>query len=198
MLPLSVVPQVINALWRGEHPAGTPSNTAPSKNCPRWKNDRKVTIQEIYDDLKIPDELLSGTYANGVMIGHTPSEFAFDFFTNFFPHSAVSSRIYLSAAQAPRLLDTLTRTYQDYLRRVAAAQAQHQLQQQQQQAQQAQQPPPRPPEAPNGRRTSSPSHLNPTMDPRITPSNRDPSPISTLRRPIDLQCESSGRRFSQH
>jgi hypothetical protein len=44
----------------------------------------------------LPDEELSGSYANGVMIGHTPSEFKFDFLTNLFPTSAVSARVFLS------------------------------------------------------------------------------------------------------
>ena len=37
------------------------------------------------------------------MIGHSAGEFSFDFLTNFFPQSAVSSRVFLSAGQAPRL-----------------------------------------------------------------------------------------------
>ncbi|MEZ6074926.1 MAG: hypothetical protein R3C56_04380 [Pirellulaceae bacterium] len=48
-------------------------------------------MQDIYDDLKIRDEFLSGAYANAVMIGHGPHEFSFDFITNFYPHSAVSA-----------------------------------------------------------------------------------------------------------
>ena len=43
---------------------------------------RPQTVQEIYDELKLPDNLLSGAYANGVMIGHTASEFKLDFLTN--------------------------------------------------------------------------------------------------------------------
>jgi len=72
---------------------------------------RQPTIQEIYDELKLPDEQLSGSYANAVMIGHTPGEFVLDFITNIFPRSAVSQRIYVSAAQYPRVLDTLTQAF---------------------------------------------------------------------------------------
>jgi hypothetical protein len=68
---------------------------------------RRPTPQEIYDDLKIPDHVLSGAYANGVMIAHGTSEFSFDFLTSFYPQSAVSARIFLAAGQVPRLLDSL-------------------------------------------------------------------------------------------
>jgi hypothetical protein len=68
---------------------------------------RRPTPQEIYDDLKIPDSVLSGSYANGVMIGHGASEFGLDFLTSFYPQSAVSARVFMAAGQIPRLLDSL-------------------------------------------------------------------------------------------
>jgi len=74
-------------------------------------NERRPTPQEIYDDLKIPDEVLSGSYANGVMIGHGASEFGLDFLTSFFPQSAVSCRVFLAAGQVPRLLESLTGSF---------------------------------------------------------------------------------------
>ena len=46
-------------------------------------------------------------YANGVMIGHGASEFGLDFLTSFFPQSAVSARVFVSAGQVPRLLESL-------------------------------------------------------------------------------------------
>ncbi len=76
---------------------------------------RQASAQEIYDDLKIRDELLSGSYANAVMIGHGPHEFSFDFITNFYPNSAVSARVFLAAGQVPRLYDSLRGTW-DQLR----------------------------------------------------------------------------------
>jgi len=75
---------------------------------------KQPPVEEVYDQLKIPDETLSGQYANAVMIGHTPAEFWFDFITNFYPRSAVSSRVYLSAPQVPRFLDTLSQAFQKY------------------------------------------------------------------------------------
>ena len=41
------------------------------------------------------------------MIGHGASEFGLDFLTSFFPQSAVSARVFVSAGQVPRLLDQL-------------------------------------------------------------------------------------------
>lgn len=73
---------------------------------------RQAAAQEIYDELKIRDELLSGSYANAVMIGHGPHEFSFDFITNFYPHSSVSSRVFLAAGQVPRLYDSLKNTWE--------------------------------------------------------------------------------------
>ncbi|MBW3598805.1 MAG: DUF3467 domain-containing protein [Planctomycetes bacterium] len=85
---------------------------------PQDPNQQRPTVQEIYDDLKLPDDVLSGAYANGVMISHAQSEFGFDFLTNFFPHSAVSCRVYLAAPQVPRLLDSLQNTFNQFQQRV--------------------------------------------------------------------------------
>jgi len=82
---------------------------------------RKPTIQEVYDELKMPDNLLAGAYANGVMVSHSPSEFCFDFIANFFPHSAVSARVYASVPQVPRLLEAFQNTFNEYQRRVLEA-----------------------------------------------------------------------------
>lgn len=72
---------------------------------------RQASAQEVYDDLKIRDELLSGAYANAVMIGHGAHEFSFDFITNFYPNSAVSARVFLAAGQVPRLYESLKGTW---------------------------------------------------------------------------------------
>ena len=82
------------------------------------------TAQEIYDELKIPDSVLSGSYANGVMIGHTASEFKLDFLSNLFPHSAVSARVFLSSPQVPRLLESLDSTWVQFQQRLRQQQQQ--------------------------------------------------------------------------
>ena len=102
---------------------------------PKPQQQNRPSIQELYDHFKLPDELLSGTYANSVLIGHSPSEFLFDFITGFFPTAAVSSRVYLSAQQVPRVVETLSAALVTFQKRF----------QQHQQQQQVQQRPPQPP-----------------------------------------------------
>ena len=117
VMPHPVLPQFIQALrtnfdmfaQRFGTPPELPRGTPPAK---------QPTAQEIYDELKLPDNLLSGAYSNGVMIGHTASEFKMDFLTNLFPHSAVSCRVYMSAPQIPRLIESLSGTFQQFQQRL--------------------------------------------------------------------------------
>lgn len=77
-------------------------------------NDNKQNPLNLYDDIVVPDEVQVGVYANGLIIGHTNSEFKLDFVSNMFPKSVVTSRIFMSAPQLVRLLDTLERTLQQF------------------------------------------------------------------------------------
>ena len=90
---------------------GNPANAANANQpngVPNPSNAlRRQNPQEVYDDLKLRDEILSGAYANAVMIGHGPYEFSFDFITNFYPQSAVSCRVYLASGHIYRLLESL-------------------------------------------------------------------------------------------
>ena len=76
------------------------------------------TIQEIYDDLKMTDEVHVGAYANAVMMSHGASEFTFDFITRFFPNAAVSARVFLAAPQVPRLLESVTTSLNRFRQRI--------------------------------------------------------------------------------
>ncbi|MCA9026133.1 MAG: DUF3467 domain-containing protein [Planctomycetaceae bacterium] len=67
-------------------------------------------IDQIYDDLRLPDSMLSGRYANAVLIRHSPTEFCLDFITNIYPRSAVSTRVYMAAANVHSLLTSLKRS----------------------------------------------------------------------------------------
>ncbi len=116
VLPHAVMPQFIEALRKNLEMYE--QRFGPPKELPRPQTPQRPSVQEIYDDLKLPDDVLSGAYANGVMVGHTASEFNLDFLTNFFPNSAVSCRVFLSAPQVPRVLETLTNTYQQFQQRV--------------------------------------------------------------------------------
>jgi hypothetical protein len=90
--------------------------------------------QEIYDEVKIAEDQMSGVYANTVLVGHTPAEFGIDFITSFIPHASVAARVYVAAPRVQQLIDTLSGLIHQYKTQMAA-----------QQAQQAQQRPPEPP-----------------------------------------------------
>ncbi len=135
VMPHGVLPQFADALRKNLEMYKQRYGTPPELPKPPQPA-KPQSAQELYDELKLPDTLLSGAYSNGVMIGHTASEFKLDFLTNLFPHSAVSSRVYLSAPQIPRLLESLTSTFQQFQERVR-----------QQQQQQKQTPPPPLPES---------------------------------------------------
>ncbi len=102
------------------------NNFGQPPELPRNKPKRQPSIQEVYDELKMPDEMLSGSYANGVMIGHTASEFKFDFLTNLFPTTAVSCRVFLSTPQVPRMLESLKQTFSQFEKRIADQRKKHQ------------------------------------------------------------------------
>jgi hypothetical protein len=60
---------------------------------------------------------MSGQYANAVMIGHTASEFSFDFIATFYPRSVVVQRVFLAAPNVPRLKDSLVQSFEQFRRR---------------------------------------------------------------------------------
>lgn len=144
VMPHATMPQFIQALRTNLEMYTKRFGTPPELPAPP-PNQRKPTIQEIYDDLKITDETLAGCYANGVMIGHAASEFKFDFLANMMPTPAVSSRVYLAAPHVPRLLQSLEKTYSDFQLRVAEQQRQRAQQEQEQKEQQQSEQEPEPP-----------------------------------------------------
>jgi len=107
VIPHPVMPQFVEALQKNVEIYRSRFGDPASPQGAGDPNQRRPSPQEIYDDLKMPDEVLSGVYANGVMIGHGATEFGLDFLTSFFPQSAVSARVFLAAGQVPRLLDSL-------------------------------------------------------------------------------------------
>ena len=93
--------------------SGTPNNIGDGQTGGTNPNLlKRQNPQEVYDDLKLRDEILSGAYANAVMIGHGPYEFSFDFITNFYPQSAVSCRVYLASGHIHRLLESLRASWE--------------------------------------------------------------------------------------
>lgn len=114
----AVVAQLIQALTENvrKHedrfgPIVLPPQPTPDPEAPRQ------SAQDLYDQLKLSDEDMSGVYANAVMIGHTASEFSLDFITTFFPRSAVSARVFVAAPNAKRLLDSLKHSFGQFQQR---------------------------------------------------------------------------------
>ncbi len=89
----------------------------PPKELPKPDPKNRPSLQDMYNDLRVADETMSGSYATAVMIGHSPSEFFFDFITRFFPRAAVSSRVYVSASQVPHMLATMTKSLENRAKR---------------------------------------------------------------------------------
>ena len=116
VLPHNVMPQLIEALRTNLELYKKKFGDPPE--LPRSEAKKPPTLRDVYDELKLSDEMLSGTYANGLMISHGPSEFKLDFLTNLYPQSAVSCRVYLSAPQIPRIVESLANTYQQFQQRV--------------------------------------------------------------------------------
>ncbi len=112
--PSPVSPSSDSHADAGSPPTPTPTNAANSQapNSNPSNQMRRQNPQEVYDDLKLRDEILSGAYANAVMIGHGPYEFSFDFITNFYPQSAVSCRVYLASGHIFRLLESLRASWE--------------------------------------------------------------------------------------
>lgn len=117
VLPTAVIPRFIAALEENlriyERNFGTVPQMPQLKEAPG--EPQPESIEELYAQLKLPDEMLSGCYANAVMIGHAPAEYCFDFITNIYPRSVVSARVFMAAPQAPALYDVLSRTWKKFL-----------------------------------------------------------------------------------
>jgi hypothetical protein len=113
ILPIPVVPQLISALRENLRNYESRFGPPPTIKMPPGST-TQTSIQEVYEQLKLPEDVLSGAYANAVMIGHTPTEFSFDFITTFFPRSAVSCRVFMAAPNVPRFLESLQHAFDKY------------------------------------------------------------------------------------
>jgi len=111
-MPYSILPSVVSALQQNLDNYRARFNAAPAAPPPPPPGYVPPRIEEIYDALKITEEVLAAPHANTLMITHSQTDFCFDFILDLFPRPTVVSRVYVSAAQVPPLLDTLKRTLQ--------------------------------------------------------------------------------------
>jgi len=63
--------------------------------------------QEQQMQVKMPDEMLKGIYANMVQVGHTHEEFILDFMNLFPPAGIVSARVIVSPGHMKRIVSAL-------------------------------------------------------------------------------------------
>jgi hypothetical protein len=70
----------------------------------------------MYEQVKFPEELMAGAFANAVMIRHTPEEFCFDFISSLYPRPIVVSRVYAAAGRVPSFIDAMTGSLERYER----------------------------------------------------------------------------------
>lgn len=107
--PLPKVPRPVQPPALEAGPAGDVAMDEHPENLPEPPR-AAPSAEDIYHDLKLPDEMLAGAYANGVLIRHSGTEFCFDFITNIYPRSAVSARVFLAAPHVGPLLQSLKRS----------------------------------------------------------------------------------------
>ena len=114
VLPISLIPQLIDVLKQNlenyRKTFGAPPPALPQMQQPP----KPPTIDEIYQDLRISDDVAMGSYANAVMVVHSVSEFCLEFISSFYPKAVITSRVFLSAPQVPALLNTLTQSWQNF------------------------------------------------------------------------------------
>lgn len=91
-----------------QEPGGSPQG--PPQEMPQSRDARPTPprVEDLYDQLKLPDRLLGGVFANVVMIRHLAEEFCFDFVANFYPRSVVTARVFMAAGRIPSFLDAMS------------------------------------------------------------------------------------------
>lgn len=123
VLPPTVLPLFVSALDDNlrkytQSFGPTPRMPAPPAPAPGSEAPAPPPITDVYEQLKLPDEMLGGVYANTVVISHSPAEFCFDFICSFYPRSAVTSRVYLATPHVLELFDSLKRSLEQHRQRV--------------------------------------------------------------------------------
>ncbi len=97
-------------------PPEKPPPAAPREEQPQSRP-APPGIDELYQQWKLPDDMLGGVFANVAMIRHTPDEFCIDFIASFYPRPVVVSRVYFSATRVPSLIDAMSASLQKYQQR---------------------------------------------------------------------------------
>lgn len=89
-------------------PVADPTSAPPRDGPP---------VRDVYEELKMTEDVAAGAYANGLLISHGPTEFCLDFVGHFFPKAVVSRRVFVAAGAMPRLIESLDGSQQNRQRR---------------------------------------------------------------------------------
>ncbi len=112
VLPIGLMPKFIDAVK--DNLDKYTQNFGPPMKLPVPPQPTPPTIEEIYQDLRVPDEVLAGAYANSVLVVHKAADFCLEFISNFYPKAIIVARVFLSAPQVPLMLQTMTQSWQTY------------------------------------------------------------------------------------
>ncbi len=113
VIPIALLPRLIDALRENLEKYRQTFGPPPALPMPP-PPPQPPSIDEIYSQLKLHEDMQSGAYANQVMVVHSPAEFCFEFITTFYPKASISARVFLSVPHVPILLSTLDRSWQNY------------------------------------------------------------------------------------
>ncbi len=89
-----------------------PATVPPAAETPPQRAD------DLYDQLKLPDKMLGGVFANVAMIRHTPEDFCIDFMANLYPRAVVTARVFIAAGRMLPFIDTLAGAYERFRQRL--------------------------------------------------------------------------------
>ena len=64
--------------------------------------------------IKIPDQILGGVYANQMMVTHTREEFVLDYISLFPPSGVVNARVIVSPGHLKRMIRALSENLSRY------------------------------------------------------------------------------------
>jgi hypothetical protein len=63
--------------------------------------------KQVYDDIKLPEAVQSGAYANALITAHNDQIFRLDFVAQFCPEPVLTARVFVTKAQAAQVLAAL-------------------------------------------------------------------------------------------
>lgn len=124
VLPFNLIPQMIQALHGNleqyRRTFGAPPPAMPMPPPPA----QPPSIEEIYQSLKMNEDVMVGSYANSLMVVHTAAEFCLEFIANYYPKAVITARVFLAAPQVPVFLNSITQSWNNLQAKIRQQQQQ--------------------------------------------------------------------------